>query len=160
MKQTQTLMIVLSILTIYILIKIDPIIFLFNLVPRYTCYYGEKDIHITDLIKDKSIAQTNLYSDKLLSHIIGTGIYDTTTIKLDNSTIDIEQVYLYINNVDCIYFTISTFNKEQKSGEFNPGSYKYSITGGTGTFINSKGIVEYNVDANKVRTVNIYLHPF
>jgi hypothetical protein len=126
-----------------------------KLYPSYTFYYTEDDLNINKVSENSHITHMNLY-DKSHQQVLGSGYFNVSTLKTQNGTYDIEHGIFFLDNNDSISFTITQFNKNIVGGLLNSGNHTFSITGGSGKFANSTGVVEFNV-SGKLREVKVYM---
>lgn len=139
---------------ICILIYINPIEQIMLLIPRYTFYYSENQVKVTNYPSFRK-ENTNLY-DSTLTNILGSALYNVFSLKTNTGTFDIEYVTFSLSSNDSINFTTSTFSDNSTVGFLKSGTFTYSITGGSGKFVGSKGYIKFNIK-NGLRKIDIYI---
>ena len=150
MKQTTILYIISIIAVLFLLFWLSK-----KLYPSYTFYYNEDDLNINKISENTHIIFLNLY-DKSRQQVLGSAYYDVSTLKTQTGTYDVEYGTFFLDNNDSISFTITQFNKNIVGGLLNSGNHTFSITGGSGKFVNASGMVEFNV-SGKSREVKVYM---
>ena len=126
--------------------------------PDLTFYYDVNKRITTTTTEDENveefIAQVFLFSDKELKNNIGKFIFNNVYAKLIN--LDTHNAAFYFDNIGgiiCYTVTLPSSNP----GTIDPNSSEiYSITGGSGDYLNAKGFVYIITDDTPIRKVYVY----